>query len=90
LVALRADDELATILSQTRPKLIMSGEKPTIVVKTVKVHEDTHRALKRLKAKRRRRSIDEVIREMIRTTTGTPVGAGTEEGEPALLSYVKG
>jgi len=60
------------------------------LAKTVKVHDDTHRALKRLKAKRRRRSMDEVIREMIRTTTGSTVRDVEGEGEPELLSYVKG
>jgi len=59
------------------------------LVKSVKVHEDTHRALKRLKAKRRRRSIDEVIREMIRTTTGSNVGDQEEGEEKELLSYAK-
>jgi predicted CopG family antitoxin len=39
-------------------------------LKSVKVHDDTHRALKRLKAKKRSRSIDQVIREMIRNSTG--------------------
>ena len=43
------------------------------MVKTVKVHDDTHRALKVMKARRRSKSMDEVIREMIRATTGSPV-----------------
>jgi predicted CopG family antitoxin len=43
------------------------------MAKSVRVHDDTHRALKLLKAKRRGRSIDEVIREMIRASTGSPV-----------------
>jgi len=43
------------------------------LVKSVKVHDDTHRELKRLKARRRFRSIDEVVRDMIRETTGVPV-----------------
>jgi predicted CopG family antitoxin len=43
------------------------------VVKSVKVHDDTHRVLKQLKVRRRSRSFDEVIREMIRESTGQPV-----------------
>jgi predicted CopG family antitoxin len=61
------------------------------MAKSVKVHDDTHRALKLLKARRRSRSIDEVIREMIKTSTGSPV----EEARPAsrtdeLTRYLKG
>ena len=54
--------------------------------KTVKVHEDTHRALKQLKAQGRKRSVDEVIREMIRATTGVPVGRVQERGRTASLT----
>ena len=43
------------------------------MVKSVKVHEDTHRVLKQLKAQRRSKSVDEVIREMIKQSTGSPV-----------------
>jgi predicted CopG family antitoxin len=49
------------------------------MAKSVRVHDDTHRALKLLKERRRSRSLDEVIREMIRTSTGAPV----EEVRPA-------
>jgi predicted CopG family antitoxin len=59
------------------------------LAKTVRVHDDTHRALKRLKAQRRSRSIDEVIREMIRTSTGVRVGEREAEGETKLISYLK-
>lgn len=58
--------------------------------KSVKVHDDTHRALKRLKSKRRSRSIDEVIREMIRMTTGAPVGDREGGSDTPLTAYVKG
>lgn len=57
-------------------------------MKTVKVHDDTHRALKRLKAKRRSRSVDQVIRDMIRAS-----GASTDEpseGDEKLTSYAQG
>ncbi len=61
------------------------------MAKSVKVHEDTHRALKQLKLRGRKGSIDEVIREMVRQTTGAPVekisaGPTTE----SLTSYVHG
>ena len=39
----------------------------------VKVHDDTHRVLKRLKAQTRVRSLDEVIRGMIKNSTGRSV-----------------
>ncbi|HUK79972.1 MAG TPA: ribbon-helix-helix protein, CopG family [Nitrososphaerales archaeon] len=61
------------------------------MAKSVRVHDDTHRALKLLKARRRSRSIDEVIREAIRDSTGSPV----EDTRPAsrteeLTKYLKG
>jgi len=61
------------------------------MAKSVRVHDDTHRALKLLKTKRRKRSIDEVIREMIRASTGSQVedvrsGSKTDE----LTKYLKG
>jgi predicted CopG family antitoxin len=60
------------------------------MAKSVRVHDDTHRALKLLKARRRSRSLDEVIREMIRASTGATV----EEVLPAtrtdeLTKYLK-
>ena len=42
-------------------------------VKSVKVHDDTHRVLKQMKNQTRGKSIDEVIRGMIRTATGVSV-----------------
>lgn len=41
--------------------------------KSVKVHDDTHSALKLMKSQRRSKSLDEVIREMIRLSTGDSV-----------------
>ena len=60
------------------------------MAKSVRVHDDTHRVLKLLKARRRSRSIDEVIREMIRASTGSPVedlrsASKTDE----LTKYIK-
>jgi hypothetical protein len=42
-------------------------------LRSVKVHDDTHRVLKRLKAQTRVRSLDEVIRSMIKSSTGRSV-----------------
>lgn len=39
----------------------------------MKVHDDTHRVLKQMKVQRRSKSVDEVIRDMIRQSTGNPV-----------------
>ncbi|MBI3840710.1 MAG: hypothetical protein HY297_01940 [Thaumarchaeota archaeon] len=44
------------------------------MAKTVRVHDDTHEVLKLLKAQRRSASLDEVIREMVKSSTGVPVG----------------
>jgi predicted CopG family antitoxin len=61
------------------------------MAKSVKVHDDTHRALKLLKARRRSRSIDEVIREMIRTSTGLPVeDARAASKTDELTKYLMG
>jgi len=59
------------------------------MAKTVRVHDDTHRALKRLKSKKRARSIDEVIREIVKISTGLSVGEREAREESELLSYVE-
>ncbi len=43
------------------------------IIKGVKVHEDTHRVLKQLKEQRRSKSMDEVIRDLVRRATGRSV-----------------
>lgn len=43
------------------------------MAKSVKVHDDTHRVLKQMKVQRRSKSVDEVIRDMIKQSTGNPV-----------------
>jgi hypothetical protein len=60
------------------------------LVKSVKVHDDTHRVLKELKARRRDGSIDQVIRELIATSTGTKV-EGHKRGSSGadLSSYLR-
>jgi predicted CopG family antitoxin len=61
------------------------------MTKSVRVHDDTHRALKRLKAKRRSASIDQVIREMVRESTGSPVeSVGSDSKADELTKYLKG
>ena len=59
------------------------------LVKSVKVHDDTHRVLKEMKIQTRGRSIDEVIRGMIRTTTGASVERFVGKRKTAqLTSYM--
>jgi len=59
-------------------------------MKTVKVHEDTHRALKRLKVQGKKKSLDEVIRDLVRATTGFPVQTVGDRGQTAsLTSYAE-
>ena len=59
--------------------------------KSVKVHDDTHRALKSLKARRRSKSVDQVIRDLIRESTGAGVEQpdDSREGE-GLTKYLDG
>jgi hypothetical protein len=58
--------------------------------KSVWVHDDTHRALKRLKTKTRSASIDQVIREAIRASTGASVDEGTSDSKTdELTKYLK-
>ena len=60
------------------------------MARSVRVHDDTHRALKDLKARRRSKSLDQVIREMIRQNTGEPVEKGTESTRAeSLADYVE-
>ncbi|MDA4125697.1 MAG: hypothetical protein OK452_00625 [Thaumarchaeota archaeon] len=54
--------------------------------KSVKVHDDTHRALKRLKSKTRSASFDQVIREAIKASTGTSVEAGMSDSRTDELT----
>jgi hypothetical protein len=59
------------------------------LAKSIKVHDDTHRALKLMKDKNRKRSLDEVIRDMIKATTGAPVEKGLDRGDTQLNPYLK-
>ena len=44
-----------------------------LVIKTVKVHGDTHRVLKILKEQRRAKSMDEVVRDLVRGATSKSI-----------------
>jgi hypothetical protein len=44
-----------------------------LVIKDVKVHGDTHKVLKQLKAQNRSKSMDEVIRDLVKRGTGRTV-----------------
>ena len=44
-----------------------------LVIKDVKVHSDTHAVLKMLKAQKRGKSMDEVIRELVKDGTGKSI-----------------
>ena len=57
-------------------------------MKSVKVHDDTHRALKILKERKRSGSMDKVIREMIRASTGVQVEDVTADRSEALTKYL--
>ena len=57
--------------------------------KSVKVHDDTHRALKQMKSSRRSASIDEVIKKLIKASTGESVERLNEGTKiPELTSYI--
>jgi len=61
------------------------------MARSVRVHDDTHRALKLLKAGRRSSSIDQVIRDMIKATTGKPVDQVRSDSKAdELTKYLKG
>lgn len=61
------------------------------MAKSVKVHDDTHRVLKRMKEQRRSKSMDEVIRDMIRQSTGSPVEKIQQRGKAEeITTYLSG
>ena len=58
--------------------------------KSVRVHDDTHRALKRMKTKTRSASLDQVIRDAIKASTGASVEEGTSDSRTdELTKYLK-
>ncbi|MFI5404321.1 MAG: hypothetical protein ACHQYR_01175 [Candidatus Gagatemarchaeaceae archaeon] len=61
------------------------------MAKSVRVHEDTHAALKRLKAHRRAASLDQVIREAIKDAMeGGPEEGALKRKSEQLTSYAEG
>ncbi|MCS4540296.1 MAG: hypothetical protein HYU03_06385 [Thaumarchaeota archaeon] len=59
-------------------------------IRGVKVHDDTHRVLKQLKTERRSKSMDVVIRDMVRASTGKSVEQLlASPGNVKLTSYVQ-
>jgi len=57
-----------------------------LIIKGVKVHEDTHKVLKLLKAQNRNKSMDEVIRELVRKGTGKSVEQYSSQKKNAKLT----
>ncbi len=60
------------------------------MAKSVKVHDDTHKVLKQMKSHARSKSIDEVIRGMIRVSTGSAVEkSAARRGSVELTTYME-
>jgi len=57
-----------------------------LVTKGVKVHADTHKVLKSIKEKSRSKSMDEVIRSLVKGATGKSVEQYSTQKENARLS----
>ncbi|HEY6282455.1 MAG TPA: hypothetical protein VIW22_00850 [Nitrososphaerales archaeon] len=58
--------------------------------KSVRVHDDTHRALKRMKTKTRSASLDQVIRDAIKASTGASLEEGMSDSRTdELTKYLK-
>ena len=61
-----------------------------LVIKDVKVHADTHSVLKLIKAQNRNKSMDEVIRELVRQGTGKSVEQYSQQKKNAkITSFLK-
>jgi predicted CopG family antitoxin len=61
-----------------------------LVIRGVKVHDDTHKVLKLIKAQNRSKSMDEVIRELVRKGTGKTVEQYSQQKRNTkLTSYLK-
>jgi predicted CopG family antitoxin len=57
-----------------------------LIIKDVKVHDDTHKVLKLLKAQNRNKSMDEVIRELVKKGTGKSVEQYSSQKKNAKLT----
>jgi predicted CopG family antitoxin len=61
-----------------------------LVIKDVKVHGDTHAVLKLIKTQNRNKSMDEVIRELVKKGTGRSVEQYSQQKKNAkLTSFLK-
>jgi predicted CopG family antitoxin len=59
-----------------------------LVTKGVKVHDDTHRVLKAIKERNRSKSMDEVIRALVKGATGKSVeGYSAQKDNMRLSSF---
>lgn len=64
--------------------------KGMLVIKGVKVHEDTHKVLKHLKTQNRSKSMDEVIRDLVKKGTGRSIEQYSQQKKNAkLTSFIK-
>jgi len=60
------------------------------IIRGVKVHDDTHRVLKLLKEQRRSRSMDEVIRDLVKGATGRSVEQfGSQKRNTRLTAFIE-
>jgi hypothetical protein len=61
-----------------------------LVIKSVKVHGDTHKVLKQIKEQRRARSIDEVVRDLVKGATGKSVEQhAAQKKNSKLTSFIE-
>jgi hypothetical protein len=61
-----------------------------LVIKGVKVHTDTHSVLKELKERNRSKSMDEVIRSLVKGATGKSVEQySSRVGNERISSFVE-
>ncbi|MDA4123043.1 MAG: hypothetical protein OK456_07690 [Thaumarchaeota archaeon] len=60
------------------------------IIRGVKVHDDTHRVLKQLKEQRRSKSMDEVIRDLVKGATGRSVEQlGPQKKNTRLTTFIE-
>jgi len=61
-----------------------------LVIKSVKVHGDTHKVLKLIKEQRRAKSVDEVVRDLVRGATGKSVEQfASQKKNSKLTSFIE-
>jgi hypothetical protein len=61
-----------------------------LVIKSVKVHGETHKVLKMIKEQRRAKSMDEVVRDLVRGATGKSVEQfASQKKNSKLTSFIE-